>query len=129
MLAVLLGAAPAGAYPDTRDRLAKWPRLQAEVLENARTVAERLDPWAVRDGVLAPEPVRVWLAPTLTAYGRAWLGLDEWVGEVEHAAAELDRGLAEAGRGATGVDRLRDLHWRLVEAYSGRRHFNVRGGA
>lgn len=118
-------------FPDTRDRLAKWPEVRAEIEANLDAMEKEYTPFA--DGLKALKlrmDAAVWerLALKHRVRMRDLLGIDEFVRSVRTALAEFCGGLECVATGTMSVADLSRLHGDLLDAYSSRRLLPHRRG-
>ncbi len=128
---VLAGDAAKGDFPDTRDRLAKWPPVRQAVETNLSSLERGYDPFVKGIDTLAQflEPqARERLAESHGARMRELYGIASFVESARRALAAFCEGLAAVAAGNMSVADLGRLHGELLDAYNARQLFPHRRG-
>ncbi len=128
---VLAHDAADGDFPDTVDRLAKWPLVQQAVEKNLTSLEREYDPFVRGVDTLTRhlEPqARDRLALSHGARMREIYGIRGFVGSARSALAAFCDGIDAVAAGNISVADLGQLHGELLDAYSGRRLFPNRHG-
>jgi hypothetical protein len=128
---VLANHAAEGEFPDTRDRLAKWPLVRQAVEKNLTCLEREYDPFVRGLDTLSPciEPKALnHLVVRHGARMREVYGLDDFVRLSRHALTAFYDGIIAVSVGSMSVADLGRLHGELLDAYCGRRLFPDRRG-
>lgn len=128
---VLAHDAADGNFPDTVDRLAKWPLVQQAVEKNLSCLEREYDPFVRGVDTLARclEPqAGERLALSHGARMRDIYGLHGFVASARSALAAFCDGIRAVAVGNMSVADLGQLHGELLDAYCGRRLFPNRRG-
>lgn len=122
--AVLSGKCGPKSFPDTRDRLARWPVVRDQVLRNLEAIEREYDPFSsaitalrghMSDSMIAD--LALWSARSI----REFLAVPQFVARARTAVLSFDLGIRLIASESISIDELAERYEELLDAYGARR--------